>query len=269
MQGINEIERVELEWTSAWDNLDVKQSDFSKKIFLRKEYRLMRKHLRYLLNQSAKPKILDAGCGMGLWCEHFKNEGFDVYGVDISRKTIDRLNETSQNIHYSCQDIRKMDFPDEHFDALFSWGVFEHFEEGLHTCIEEAWRVLKPGGFLFITVPYDNFRIQMRALLPLECWGEGYNKSIGVYDYPIRFYQWRFSKNELHRELSRQGFFVSKIVPQSKMAGLAKLMYHELGFPFKSIGNRTGKWLLAAFIPATLVSHMILAVGVKQINKHG
>ena len=54
-------------------------------------------------------------------------------------------------------DILDLKYPDAHFDAYISQGVIEHFEEGPQQALNEAWRVLKPDGLAFITVPYLNW----------------------------------------------------------------------------------------------------------------
>ena len=48
-----------------------------------------------------------------------------------------------------------MSFPDNHFDAYLSLGVIEHWEEGPQQAIDEAYRVIKPGGYFFVSTPLD------------------------------------------------------------------------------------------------------------------
>ena len=40
--------------------------------------------------------------------------------------------------------------------AYISLGVMEHFEDGCAAAMAEAFRVLKPGGLMFFTVPLEN-----------------------------------------------------------------------------------------------------------------
>ncbi len=46
-----------------------------------------------------------------------------------------------------------MPFDNAYFDGVWSLGVIEHFIDGYASIILEAKRVLRPGGYLFITVP--------------------------------------------------------------------------------------------------------------------
>jgi SAM-dependent methyltransferase len=49
-------------------------------------------------------------------------------------------------------DARKLDFPDESFDVVFSLSSFEHFgtPEDIATASRELGRVLRPGGYAFV-----------------------------------------------------------------------------------------------------------------------
>lgn len=52
------------------------------------------------------------------------------------------------------QDARKLAYPDEYFDHVFSISVVEHIpDDGDQIALREMARVLKPGGTLFLTVP--------------------------------------------------------------------------------------------------------------------
>ena len=53
-----------------------------------------------------------------------------------------------------CEDICNLDFPDETFDLIVSNDVFEHVID-YEKAFGEAFRVLKPGGKMIFTVPFD------------------------------------------------------------------------------------------------------------------
>ena len=91
------------------------------------------------------------------------------------------------------------------FDACFSSGAFEHSENGIGDCRDEARRILKPGGWLFVSVPFQNWRRILRDAGQLENWDEGFAAAAGNRQ-PHRFYQCRFTRPELRRELELHGF---------------------------------------------------------------
>jgi len=47
-------------------------------------------------------------------------------------------------------------FADEQFEAVYAFAVFEHLDPDLLTIINEAWRILQPGGRLSLKLPYWN-----------------------------------------------------------------------------------------------------------------
>ena len=114
----------------------------------------------------AQPRILDGGCGLGEWTVFLGQQGFDVVGLDLSAEVVDRLKVRFPATQFVRGDIRHTGFEAESFDACFSWGAFEHFENGIGDCLDEAHRVLRPGGWLFISVPFDNWRHIVRGCAP-------------------------------------------------------------------------------------------------------
>lgn len=252
---LTEIKRVEQQWTSVWQGREADPVTLAKKITQREEYRMMKPYLEQI-RSTKKLRILDAGCGQGEWTIYLADQGDQVYGVDISRQTIELLNQKFPQYNFLCADIRHLEFTDNLFDAYFSWGTFEHFEDGLGKCITEAWRVLQPGGFLFISVPFQNWRHIMRDALPWQ--------RSPTYTTPMRFYQWRLTQSELHHELAMRGFQVLEIKRICKIQGLGRALEHDLRIPSRSLIGRVAKHLLKPIVPSRWVSHMLMAVAQKK-----
>jgi ubiquinone/menaquinone biosynthesis C-methylase UbiE len=102
-------------------------------------------------------RILDQGCGEGVWLEQFaKTVGYEnVYGFDIDKEFINRL--PTHNPKLITQNLKacpaeEVDFPDNFFDIVFSNEVFEHVEDDAKAA-QEALRILKPGGKLIVFTP--------------------------------------------------------------------------------------------------------------------
>jgi len=253
-------------WTRRWESI----SEFpqAESVVHQEEYRLMEPHLQKLPAQS---RILDGGCGTGEWAVHLTNQGFNVVGMDLSRTTIEWLRRKLPSYHFVCGDIRHTQFDDASFDAYFSWGVFEHFERGLSECLVEAFRLLKPCGLLFISVPYQNWRHMLITTRDLWKWDHAYDRGFGGYRRPMRFYQWRLTCSELQRELEMHGFRVHSITPIHKLAGVGRLMQWELGWHWNNqwpeslkLLYRTTQHILGLIFPASYISHMIMAIAEKR-----
>ena len=83
--------------------------------------------------------------------------GARAYGVDISPPTVHQaravFDERPRSILRSAiGDVRALPFADDSFDAIYSMGTIEHFDE-TERAVEEMARVLKPGGRAIVGVP--------------------------------------------------------------------------------------------------------------------
>ncbi|MBC6440413.1 MAG: hypothetical protein GDA49_08410 [Rhodospirillales bacterium] len=122
-------------------------------------------------------------------------------------------------------------------------------------CLDEALRVLKPGGLLFITVPFDHLFLAIQAIF--ESWPKAADKA------GIRFYQWRYSKKDLARELTNHGFDVEELCPISRRQTIVRMLHRSTGLHYDSKLARLIGLILGMVMPRSFCSHMIMAVARK------
>lgn len=93
-------------------------------------------------------KVLEIGCGMGYHTELMLQAGARLTSIDISPTSIEatrtRLNQRSLDGKVLQMDARSLEFPDEYFDFIWSWGVIHH-SAWTGMIVKEMARVLKPG----------------------------------------------------------------------------------------------------------------------------
>jgi SAM-dependent methyltransferase len=115
------------------------------------------------------------------------SQGAHAYGIDISEPTLRQAHGTFEpgaspprTLRGAVGDVRDLPFRDASFDAIYSMGTIEHFDETVQA-IEEIARVLKPGGRAIVGVPnrHDPFLRPLMAsvLQAVGLYGYGYEKS--------------------------------------------------------------------------------------------
>ncbi len=107
----------------------------------------------HLLRDHAKvdrPLVLDLGCGTGVVLRELASwarpTGLDMSSLALGycqKRSLDRL---------IIGDGAKLPIADRQVDAIIGLDIFEHIEDDA-AAFAEAYRVLKPGGILVLSVP--------------------------------------------------------------------------------------------------------------------
>lgn len=141
---------------------------------------------RYLAPDASR-LVLDVGCGAGNMAHHLALYG-QVIGVDPNPKPLVVARQRGLRVYESSAD--SLPFPDAMFGLVALLDTVEHVanEAGVFA---ECYRVLKPGGFLIVTVP---------AFMWL--WSQNDD---------LNAHQRRYTAPELDQKLAAQGFHVEHI----------------------------------------------------------
>lgn len=131
----------------------------------------------FLSNLSGLKKlsVLDFGCGKGNNLAILSKLFAIVVAIDVSQKAIDaakRNHKSFKKISYLKYDGGRLPFSEAQFDFVIACEVLEHVAN-LESTFRELNRVLKPGGYIFISVPnYWNIRGVTKGILDFLM-GEG------------------------------------------------------------------------------------------------
>jgi len=99
-----------------------------------------------------KPRrVFDVGCAMGYLVKAFQELGVTAYGVDISEYAI--KNRITDNLLLGS--ANELPFKDGSFDLVVALDLIEHLEKP-EKFVSEAYRVLKPNGYLLIKTDSPN-----------------------------------------------------------------------------------------------------------------
>ncbi len=182
------------------------------------------------------PKLLDLGCGPGLYAERFYQKGYKVTGIDYSRRSLAyaRKSATEKNheINYLYQNYLEF-YSKEEFDIITL--IYCDFcvipDDDRKELLKNIYQALKPGGkfIVDVTTPkeYENREetkswyysdtdfwsegphLCLQAFYRYEEWNTILKQTIIVTDSSIHnYYLWdhTFTKEDLGYELSESGF---------------------------------------------------------------
>jgi len=182
----------------------------------------------YVINTTKKylskdSLILEGGCGTGQQVFKLQKSGFKAIGIDYAKKTIETVKKTMSELDIRLGDVRSLDFPDNYFNGYWSFGVIEHFYKGYEEIINEMYRVIKPGGYLFITFPH------MSKLRKLKAKKNKYplweNNNID------NFYQFALDESTVIKDLEKLNF---KLINKQHLSGI-KGLKDEINFIKKTL----------------------------------
>jgi ubiquinone/menaquinone biosynthesis C-methylase UbiE len=224
--------------------------------------RLVKKFTTKFLKPGAK--ILEGGCGIGQNVYGLKSWGYEAFGVDFAPKAIKKVKTKFPDLNISVQDVRKLNFPDNFFDGYWSLGVIEHFSEGYDKILEEAERVIRPGGFLFLTFPHLSPLRKLKINLGL------YKSLEGIVDEK-EFYQFILDSEEVKANVERYGFRMILKCPYDATKGikdeitLLKPILQKI-YDSQNILAKGVRFLISLLF-SKIASHSILLVFQKNENQ--
>lgn len=127
----------------------------------------------YLVKALTPANALDIGCARGYLVEAFRSLGVNGVGVDISQEAILTSAVSVQSYLFKV-DVTKEELPfsAQSFDLVTCLETLEHLPTAEFT-LAQIWRILKPGGHCFITIPTRLTQMPLWGLLfpsdPTHC----------------------------------------------------------------------------------------------------
>jgi ubiquinone/menaquinone biosynthesis C-methylase UbiE len=144
------------QWYSSFDaGLDqaklLMNLDYLEDMFRRRQH-LATTEMR--LPELKNQRVLEIGCGGGGHSALFRKYGANVSAIDITPERVistakkllilDECTETGSGVAFLA-DAEDLPFAANYFDIVYSNGVLHH-SENTEKCIDEIFRVLRPGG---------------------------------------------------------------------------------------------------------------------------
>lgn len=165
--------------------------------------------------------LLEAGCGLGVEVSALSSLGHRVVGLDYVIDALGRLKAALPGSALAAGDVHALPFRDGTFGAYLSFGVLEHFVLGPVPALREAYRVLRPGGVLVVTVPAPSLVWRLARL----------RQRLRRQTRPFGYYETAYSASALRRFVEESGFRVLLVHPIGHSFAL-----WGCGWPFRGPG---------------------------------
>lgn len=168
--------------------------------------------------------LLDLGCGTGFVIKKASKYFKKVYGIDISHKMIDKI-EQIENIKTFVGDIQKLPFENDMFDIVTSVAVLHHIRDHFPV-FKEVYRVLKKNGIFYTDHDIDRRFVKI-FYIPLKI----YRK---IFDAGAKFIKANKNVTKKLYELSEvhsEGIEVNNLIKDLKSIGFIDIQvyYHWIG----------------------------------------
>ena len=128
----------------------------------------------FKLKNKSKPllgiKILDIGCGGGLFSEQMSRMGANVTGIDASHKNIKiskvQSKKNKLKINYICASPEKLKITKK-FDVILNMEIVEHVED-IDFFLKSCSKLLKKNGLMFVATINKTLKSYVFAIVGAE-----------------------------------------------------------------------------------------------------
>lgn len=112
-------------------------------------------------------KILEVGGGQSGLTAMLYPEA-QITNLDLNPDYAEAPCNQHERVRFVCGDATDLPFAEHSFDAITMFDLLEHVPDD-EAAVAEALRVLRPGGFLLVSSPNENWRFPYYSLLKPVC----------------------------------------------------------------------------------------------------
>lgn len=189
-------------WERIWDESSIEVELAA--VQYERAQETIRAYLPYL---SKDDTHLEAGSGLSAVVIALRGLGYRMQGLDYALNALLVSRRHDPDLPLTAGDIHHLPYRDNCFGSYLSFGVLEHFEHGMLPALREAYRVIKPGGALVLTIPYPN--LVYRAVQLKRRLGGGGRLT------DDDFYESAYTRSQLTEAVTQAGFSVLRVEPMS------------------------------------------------------
>ncbi|WLQ12154.1 class I SAM-dependent methyltransferase [Hahella aquimaris] len=177
--------------------------------------------IRALMPPLDNANVADLGCGFGWFCRWAREQSAaSVLGVDVSQNMLSKAEEMTSDAHiqYVREDLETLTLPENSFDLVYS-SLTLHYIANLQGLFEQAYKSLKPGGWLIFSAEHPIYTAPRRP-----GWAEDQHKNTL---WPINQY--------LVEGPRTTDWLADGVVKQHRTLGTYLMMLINAGFTLKHL----------------------------------
>ena len=215
------IKNYDANWT-----LHHSQHRFEKESLQIRDYRKTQAFLKK--SYPNRGKLIEIGSGLGHLLNFFKQDGWDVMGIEPLRGGC-QFSESEFGIKAIPKTIEEAALDENSVDVVLMMHVIEHVPEPFST-FKEVYRILKPGGIFILETPrYDTlmFKLLGKRERSLSCDGHLYF----------------FTTHTLKKMATNAAFTVQKVDYVGRSLTLDRLMWNVGVISKSETVKQTLKWI--------------------------
>jgi len=192
-------------------------------------------------------KLLEVGGGRsGLTSLLYPNT--QVVNIDLNDEYASAACNRRPGVRFICGDATDLPFENESFDGVTMFDLLEHVPNDCQA-VREAFRVLRPGGFLLVSTPNENWRYPYYRFMKAFCPPE--EKLFAEWGHVRRGYSRAELEDLVEFDAKETASFINPLT----------VLCHDIGFSNLSWRRRKICWALLG--PVTLVGYALHRAGGK------
>ncbi|MDY0093242.1 MAG: class I SAM-dependent methyltransferase [Candidatus Vecturithrix sp.] len=230
----SDLQEVQEYWNEYINDIEVARHEIGSREFFDELEHYRYQKLAYLPQVVSFPgykgkKVLEIGCGVGLDSLQFARAGAELTAIDLTPNAI-TLAKRNLEVHgfqatFLNMNAEALEFPDNHFDAVYSHGVLHHTPRP-QQAIDEVLRVLKPGGEAVIMLYKKNSWMHLLTRI------EGVHVEHEEKEAPVIFYYTCDEVHQLFAKFERVRLLIERYPHTTpKYSRMKALLYNHIMVP--------------------------------------
>ncbi|HEY9624700.1 MAG TPA: class I SAM-dependent methyltransferase [Crinalium sp.] len=165
-----------------------------------------------------------------------------ITNIDLDPQYANAPCNQQKNVQFVCGDATQLPFSDRSFDAVTMFDVLEHVPNH-EKAIAEARRVLKPGGFLLVSTPNENWRFPYYGFMKSMCPDE--TDVMAEWGHVRRGYTLQQLEDLIGLSYQKYATFINPLT----------VLNHDIAF--SRLSHRKRQFLCRALSPLTWISYYL------------